>query len=112
MGQSFVRGELIKLGLIVLFISLMLAVGATFYYVDKREAQLKRIASQEDVKAFEAEGALVKVKQNPVKVKQNPVKAFFETYLDQTRFDKVDSIRAVGVYKADGTEMELTFLIL
>lgn len=104
MGQSFPRGELIKLSLIALFLLLALTVGGVLYYLDWRETQLLRAANREKVDAFQEEVELEKVTIGPLK-------QFFEDYLQQTKFDEVDSIRAVGAYKLEQDEMEITFLV-
>lgn len=103
MGHAFPRSELIKLVTIALLVFLMLAAGAGYFYFDWLEGQKKRAENVEDVLEFEEEAALAKAELNPLK-------SFFETYLKQTSFDQVDSIRAVGPYEVDDVKMELTFL--
>jgi hypothetical protein len=104
MGQSFPRSEVIKLISIALFLLVALIVGGVLYYLDWRESQSLRAANREQVEAFEEEAALEKVTISPLK-------QFFEDYLQQTQFDQVDSIRAVGSYQLKQKDMEITFLV-
>lgn len=103
MGQSFPRSELIKLALIALLVLLMLAAGGVYLYLDWKTGVEQRIAQAEELQELEAEAAIEAADQNPLI-------AFFDFYLEQTNFDEIDSIRAVGPYRVGEVEMELTFL--
>lgn len=107
LGQSFPRSELVKLGLIAGFVVLMLTVGGVFFYLDWRGARLARVeklAESEplDTPLYKAVGVEASAR--------DPLVAFFDEFIGMTRFDEVDSIRAVGLYTVNGVEMELTFL--
>jgi len=104
LGQPFPRGEIIKLSLIAFFVLLMSTVGGLFIYKDWRKGQESRAAKQQEIQQMEAATAVLQ------KAQIDPLKAFFQSYLEQTRYDQVESIRAVGVYTVGDLSMELTFL--
>lgn len=102
-GQSYPRAEIFKLGLIALFFILMSVFAGAFLYLDWRDQQLQKAVKMEAVEQMEVEAA-------KLKELEDPLKSFFGRYLQQTGFDQVESIRAVGEYTVNDITMQLTFL--
>ncbi|MEO0508784.1 MAG: hypothetical protein AAF065_02860 [Verrucomicrobiota bacterium] len=101
MGQSFPRSEIVKLFTILGFLLLMIVVGVSFFFFDwkkKQDLRSSQLAEQASLSGSEVQKAA------------NPTVAFFDEFLEQTRFDEVFSINAVGIYNVNGIEMNLQFL--
>lgn len=96
-GQSFPRSEIIRLCFIAGFtiVMIILMIGGVFLYLNSREGVEVREAKFEELAAVKA---------------VDPLRQFYGGYLRKTRFDQVDSIRAVGIYDVNEIEMEFTFM--
>ncbi|MGJ8650177.1 MAG: hypothetical protein ACSHX4_07450 [Opitutaceae bacterium] len=99
-GQSFPRGELIKLGVIGLLILFALASGGYFIYKDWKEGQVNKIEQVESAIELEAKEAQ----------SLSPLGLFYKRYLEQSQMSEVQSIRAVGRYQSGEHVMDLVFL--
>jgi len=103
LGQSFPRVELIKLGFIAFLVVLIPMGGGVFWFLDWREQQLARPGKLEETSLIEESAVLAKAETDPLEV-------FFQDYFALTRLDRVDSVRALGAYEAEGLSLDCTFL--
>lgn len=99
-GQSFPRGELIKLAVIALLLLSALSIGGYFIYKDWVEGNNTKIEQLEA--AVELDADLTQA--------LSPLELFHERYLEQSQMNKVQSIRAVGHYEVNEVVMDLEFL--
>lgn len=99
-GHTFHKAELVKLACIFGFFFLI-ALGVAGYLGNYYwQAHQSKLA--------EAEGEIETVIE--VKEQMDPVRRFVETHFAKTRFNEVNSIRAVGRYTAGDVELAFTLL--
>lgn len=100
MGQSFHKVELLKLCIIFL-LGLLLVIGiASFLLYDYL------IITEEEAELVEVHEVS---KQGP-EVEQHPVEYFIEQHFLKTRYNEVNSIRALGTYTAGEVVMDFELL--
>lgn len=99
-GQSFPRGELIKLAVIVLFLLTALSVGGYFIYQDWAESQSTELVQLETAADVEEEVI------QPLSL----LEQFHERYREQSQMDEVQSIRAIGKYAVGEHVLDILFL--
>jgi hypothetical protein len=99
-GQSFPRGELIKLAVIGLLLASGLSVAGYFIYKDWAKGQAVKLEQIEA--AVELDAAVIQ----PL----SPLEQFHERYRAQSQMGEVQSIRALGRYEVGELVMDLEFL--
>ncbi|MGJ8653869.1 MAG: hypothetical protein ACSHX8_11390 [Opitutaceae bacterium] len=99
-GQSFPRGELIKLAVIALLLFSALSIGGYFIYKDWAESNDTKLEKLEAAAELEADA--------PQSL--SPLSLFYERYKEQAHMNEVQSIRALGQYEVGEIVMDLEFL--